>query len=755
MPIKNKWDDIEFSGNITKLKRYGRVTKDDLYEEFKVYKVEEENIEKDLKRLDRKEDENVFVYFIRYIIILLDIETCKRFFEFIKMYNDSENYYEYNTLIKCFKELTVIAKKRVSKFSNHWFFFCDYNKGFCYLKMTDINVEEFIVNSKVWLSTVNDLNIDQNFILSEIKNIVNNIVKTPKETPLMFKEYLLKPELWITSGGTFNKMMNSGQFKLNNKWTNFMMHKNRLFNRIFKTDRVYIRVFPKREEDNLRPVGGVDDNLAIIDGYIRYILEKCGVKTPLLFVNLDNKMKMDYFEKCVKDIKGRVGLPVDISKMDRNCNSNFWYIIVDIILDKLISVNVNNQEIVKELEYIKDHLSSVEWYYSINTLASYGKDLRKKWFPVVNGLVSGRGLTNILGSLFTLGLYFYCSRSGIDKAAQGDDLNVILSSKDKAYKILDRYETIRENIINKLKNSVNYGENSWTEFLKNIITSKGIYGYPVRTFKSILWRKPNTKTDKEENVAEILDKWTTVIRRTCMVRSFKENIDMWYELVSKDISKELKINGILVKELLDTPSTYGGLGWTFGTGKGEKMIKYNIQYDKVKFDNNLLNIKNKEISKMLTGRITGFEINDIKEKYNYIKVFKSENRFRLELKNTVSQIWINGNIDEIIKNKDFKYWKQGDIIKNISNKISFKILNKLLTNDIKISVPTGSFVNINKISLEKSLYENELINKIFKGEVRSIGWYNDFILSAERHLKEILISESLKSIKDLDFPNTN
>jgi hypothetical protein len=94
-----------------------------------------------------------------------------------------------------------------------------------------------------------------------------------------------------------------------------------------------------------------------------------------------------------------------------------------------------------------------------------------------------------------------------------------------------------------------------SEYLRKMISTEGVIGYPARTISSIMWRKPGSmgENDGMSRLVEIREAWKKTVSRGC-------DRDTVYELMLEDMAGAVGLRKDEVQGIVHTPKSVGGLG---------------------------------------------------------------------------------------------------------------------------------------------------------------------------------------------------
>jgi hypothetical protein len=329
------------------------------------------------------------------------------------------------------------------------------------------------------------------------------------------------------------------------------------------TEREEARAFDKNELGKVRVAiaGGFSSYLKMI--YIVRFFEWYFATDEAQSITWSGDFKVKQFTKMafMLDEKGKEGIcavPVDIDAFDQKCVTKdmiqLAFKAIKYFLQNDIGEFVAKADLVNTM-----HL--VEKQFMAGPLVVYKPEngLNDVSIKYEKGLLSGWAMTAFLGSSISYIIIKMAEQiarvDSVYKVTQGDDILYITQDIYGAGAIIAAMSLMKVPI-NAKKFFLGYNGRS-AEFLRNIITPKGIYGYGCRALPSVMWRKPwsNEYVTEREMANTIAAVWIKTARR------FRQYDVEWLLLnIRNDLARALKKNGVQVEFLMHSLVINGGLG---------------------------------------------------------------------------------------------------------------------------------------------------------------------------------------------------
>lgn len=358
--------------------------------------------------------------------------------------------------------------------------------------------------------------------------------------------------MWATSGGSQDVGLkyDSGNVYTKSKWAYaFSLTDDDIYNLLFERRRGHAVVSSVEGAGKDRIIISSDNALHIKMSYLNSIMEQpikrlfSSLRLSSLFYSSGDtaKMYLDMMSEC--DQTTTLKVPIDQSSFDQNQPKTHILILLD-ELSKRMSDPIDGLI----LDLVKESIDT--------STVRVGKTV----LPYSYGLLSGWRWTALLGTLCNIvSLSAICKMTEVTASytCQGDDVSLVVKSRDDLLRILSSYGSLGYEV-NPNKFWISTYRN---EFLRRIVTSSGVDGYPSRSILSILWKKPQgsflPKTLPEELEA-VLQNWSAFLGRSGIKdinRGFK--LGMWEDLVGA-VSGRIPTDKL--KNWLFTARTLGGGG---------------------------------------------------------------------------------------------------------------------------------------------------------------------------------------------------
>lgn len=401
------------------------------------------------------------------------------------------------------KALTVLAKQYQSKFSIYWRYLVDWSMLGAYQivkSSPDVN------DLNVWLlqQRLNDAaNIPffYDYLKDGVKSFFSKVAAIPDYSKqLDVDSFLQSPWLWATSGSSTylrHNVLVQGIKARSNKWllayTTSLIDKKRLF---FSNAHAILRPFVKPDEPiKSRYIVTSDDSLYLKMAYISHILNPLLHNHPNTLIYSDND---DYYHKFSTlrhdKMNGLCNLDIDQSAFDHHVSKEFVLYIVSYICS-----------------FVRSHLAeSLLFEYDTIVVALMTQFANQRiildnvdmgqW---QNGVASGWAWTSLIDTIANYAQNYaifatlnYPMPNNI--LCFGDDMTVLLPHTYNLNRIVAAWGLFNYEVaLNKTLMNTENGE-----FLRYTYGAEGIFGYPVRTARSIVIN--NTTMDDIETLKIII-----------------------------------------------------------------------------------------------------------------------------------------------------------------------------------------------------------------------------------------------------------
>lgn len=413
-------------------------------------------------------------------------------------------------------------------------------------------------------------------------------------------DYASRPGLWMSGGSSMSNITahnaavyakdQGGKFKKAGKTkarTGLALSKEQIIDILTTKDPTDLAQFnvaiPKAEAGKVRAVVNSALEMFLRMDFVSQFLEKALAKHPDTTLYYDEKMMFDMWTKMGMDASDpdTIKIPLDQSHFDWQQNMRMIERFC-IVITNFISRHMPAGEERRDLLLVMDSIS--QGLYKLPGIV----EIDGQKLVVGKGVLSGWRWTALIDTVFNIG-EFYCAErlisdfaphlpSGVTELiGQGDDDKVLTTSAGYAAALTVAY-LIMNFEINPGKFFI---DNARDEYLRQISSPGLVRGYVVRGINTILWRNPGS-SDPPRGLMRASDQmksWNKLVARGGNKRRIEE-------LMIQDIMGGNALSRDDVLDLLSTPTTVGGLGYSLGTPRDRWLsfkpgeVKYNTEIKK-------------------------------------------------------------------------------------------------------------------------------------------------------------------------------
>jgi dimeric dUTPase (all-alpha-NTP-PPase superfamily) len=304
-----------------------------------------------------------------------------------------------------------------------------------------------------------------------------------------------------------------------------------------------IRVFAKPEATKNRPVASVDeDNIVWWWSTVKTAAEKLFTRGAW-FLQSSQQQLQNWGGAIAEQGARRWAIPLDQAKFDHYITPGMHIQALE-ALERALLQRTTTPSQVAIIQKAFSHI-----IYAVKNAVVDGSSN-------VQGYWSGLPYTMFLGSVMNLAEFFVARKliyeehgewiNILDVAAQGDDL-FLITDKDWLLPLFKTYV----NLGFKMNLTKNFSSTTRNEYLRNVITENGITGYPMRSAKSLIWRKnePMLPTDNFYEYFRQLVQYSQ--------RAFGRVDEV---LLASVLAQQFPLPEASILTALDTPACLGGLG---------------------------------------------------------------------------------------------------------------------------------------------------------------------------------------------------
>lgn len=367
--------------------------------------------------------------------------------------------------------------------------------------------------------------------------------------PYSFRDFVSFRDAWsaggvATSGKACKLIFKKGndvrKIRVKNKWfANLIYDDDMLTEKCLDGGDTIVRPFVKEDEAAAcRTVQSYDTFSFIRCCFLGQSIKSYNGHSSWTSIGLSDNQKFRLYKKILSYKGEGWFLCTDQDKFDLHQSKDWVLYTMRALFSKILQLNPECEDVIQaELE----SLQKVYLLYNKKAL---------KW---QNGLLSGYFFTALVGSILNAAASRYVLESLnaeiMFERYQGDDAIVVLKNKIDVSDVVRKYEEAGLSI---------NPDKTWhsrinTEYLHELYFDGNVYGFPARSFRSLLWRKPGFKT------VDIVSRTNAYL--SCCLMAFRRGL-FPSNIVRNFVRSQMKmdVTSNKYKEWLHTPLCFGGFG---------------------------------------------------------------------------------------------------------------------------------------------------------------------------------------------------
>jgi hypothetical protein len=461
-------------------------------------------------------------------------------------------------LIGLFKELSEVAKKWGEVlWPEYWKELVGFEAFFGAPPVKDAN---FVDQITAWVETPKPGDSPGSDTRKVVEEGLREVARAQFEfrEQLGVDEFLRSPSVWLANGAT------TGTRLPGSKGTKFSTYlassRGDLIRDLFSTAEPKNVVNPKRERTKTRNTVSSDWDLYL---QMKFVCQ--GVEEALESVfptTLGRKVQqLERWRMWRNKMRGSVGVPIDQSTFD---HVPWMELIISMV--RLLAESARRKSPEPEVhQRITEIIVSRLRTASVNWEGHTWRHLR--------GLLSGWALTSALGTLLNyvefIGIVAVTGgrMPAVDEfALQGDDDLIFAHSWNSAVTLVKTYMRVLP--VNPGKFFVS---SERTEFLRMVITTSRVTGYPARAIPSLYYA--NAWAGGKLTVQSTASSWARLVQRDCPLHVVREH-------AIRDICGFTRAPRQHVEDLFHTPKSVGGLGFEVSRStRWRRVVEENVSPD--------------------------------------------------------------------------------------------------------------------------------------------------------------------------------
>jgi hypothetical protein len=464
------------------------------------------------------------------------------------------------------KELSEYAKKRGARCDDGWRMLVDIHRLQDFVKPSP--VAEFALEIADWVQRkpVHTWNGDEDKWYMIYEETFHKVLRESGVSPARVRtvdEFLINGDLWCTSGSGFepdykrekyfNVDKNIDVNVKKTKWSvRWKKDKYMLKKLMFKRRKQVCKAVAKSEPAKSRAVISSDLSLYLKMSYVSHILEQMMSRRRDSTLFMSKRATQQMWQGMAVD--GTVRMPIDQSEFDKNVSMRQVTIMIRVIRAWLW--DMIHDPVVDE---IMDLIG-----YAVDGGVVIVGDSKVE---IQNGILSGWRWTALLDTLVNLTEVAMAARwvsenSNIDMGlvdynAQGDDDKLKFKNRRGAIAFWLAFESFGL-FVNPGKFFLDVRRD---EYLRRVLDSNVLTGYPARSVNSIMFRNPlsERETVGPERIRTAFAKWKLFCERignTLLRGSF-----FWREMISDCVNSSPGLTRELVENMVVVNPRLGGIGY--------------------------------------------------------------------------------------------------------------------------------------------------------------------------------------------------
>jgi len=442
-------------------------------------------------------------------------------------------------LFIAFKTLGDIAKHHGNLlFPGYWTFMIDWNLHFG-AQPTEETDDEFSDLIESWVSTPKPedaIGSDRDVMIMRGLDRLESDLGRPDTPGQNIDDFLASPSSWLSNGASDSRKLEgtrATKFSTYAASTNAQLHTD-----MFDPSCPHYRVFDKREKGKHRNLISSPWSLFLQMSFVGQQAESRFKK--VVPTSLSNDWTPESWLSIMDTMRTKLFVPIDQSKFDHVPSKRVLLRCAEILCKSGTCPLDPEREMISKL--ILDRLANATLSYNNNTYSHQ------------RGLLSGWRWTSLMGTMINYAEYLSITDSlavprqlKANVCFQGDDALIAVNDWADAVKIVHRYMEVLP--VNPSKFFI---DNRRSEYLRYVITRNRRLGYYPRAASGIMYA--NSWAGGAMDPASLASNWSLLYSRGA---DAKETL---YGC-ARDLCGLLRCNVDEALDLIQTPSSVGGLGW--------------------------------------------------------------------------------------------------------------------------------------------------------------------------------------------------
>uniref|UniRef100_A0A2V0RBI9 RdRp n=1 Tax=viral metagenome TaxID=1070528 RepID=A0A2V0RBI9_9ZZZZ len=442
-------------------------------------------------------------------------------------------------LFIAFKTLGDIAKHHGNLlFPGYWTFMIDWNLHFG-AQPTEDTDDEFTDLIESWVSTPKPedaIGSDRDVMIMRGLDRLESDLGRPDTPGQNIDDFLASPSSWLSNGASDSRKLEgtrATKFSTYAASTNAQLHTD-----MFDPSCPHYRVFDKREKGKHRNLISSPWSLFLQMSFVGQQAESRFKK--VVPTSLSNDWTPESWLHIMDMMRTKLFVPIDQSKFDHVPSKRVLLRCAEILCKSGTCPLDPEREMISKL--ILDRLANATLSYNNNTYSHQ------------RGLLSGWRWTSLMGTMINYAEYLSITDSlavprqlKANVCFQGDDALIAVNDWADAVKIVQRYMEVLP--VNPSKFFI---DNRRSEYLRYVITRNRRLGYYPRAASGIMYA--NSWAGGAMDPASLASNWSLLYSRGA---DAKETL---YGC-ARDLCGLLRCNVDEALDLIQTPSSVGGLGW--------------------------------------------------------------------------------------------------------------------------------------------------------------------------------------------------
>jgi len=442
-------------------------------------------------------------------------------------------------LFVAFKTLGDVAKHHGNLlFPGYWTFMIDWNLHFG-AQPTDDTEDEFTELIESWVSTPKDEDAagsDRDVMIMRGLDRLERDLGRPHTPGVTMDEFLESPSSWLSNGASDSRKLEgtrSTKFSTYAASTHAQLRVD-----MFDPEPPHYRVFDKREKGKHRNLISSPWSLFLQMSFVGQQAERRFKK--VVPTSLSRDWTPESWLHVMNTMRTKLFVPIDQSKFDHVPSKRVLLRCAEILCKSGTCPFDPEREMISSL--ILDRLAHATLSYQNNTYSHQ------------RGLLSGWRWTSLMGTMINYAEYLSITDSLAvprqlkeNVCFQGDDALIAVDDWADAISIVRRYMDLLP--VNPSKFFI---DNRRTEYLRYVVTRNRRIGYYPRAASGIMYA--NSWAGGAMDPASLASNWSLLYSRGADVKETLYGC-------ARDLCGLLRCRMDEALDLIQTPSSVGGLGW--------------------------------------------------------------------------------------------------------------------------------------------------------------------------------------------------